>query len=71
MIWLPGFTSDKESVQANLRDLAARGYVALSFDPVDHGQRSRPVGEAVLDPAKGDFRAEMVGVGGEGTSLWG
>ena len=39
VIWLPGFSGTKESVAPQLRDLADAGYVALSFDPWQHGER--------------------------------
>jgi uncharacterized protein len=61
VIWLPGFTSRKEDVQDYLRDLAAAGYVALSFDPVDHGERSRTSAEEILDPESGSFRNPATG----------
>ena len=38
-IWLPGFSGSKESVEAQLNDLAEDGFVALSFDPYQHGER--------------------------------
>ena len=43
VIWLPGFSGSKESVQNNLLDLAAAGFVGLSFDPCQHGERRRVV----------------------------
>jgi uncharacterized protein len=57
VIWLPGFTDDKASVRENLADLAAAGYVALSFDPVDHGERSHRSARANVDPTSGRFRS--------------
>jgi uncharacterized protein len=57
VIWLPGFTTDKESVRQQLADLADAGYVALSFDPVDHGERSHRTEREILDPTSGRFRA--------------
>ncbi len=39
VIWLPGFSGSKEGVQENLLDLAHGGFVGLSFDPVQHGER--------------------------------
>ncbi|HEU5103523.1 MAG TPA: hypothetical protein VFU22_31115 [Roseiflexaceae bacterium] len=61
VIWLPGFTSSKADVQPYLQDLAAAGYVALSFDPVDHGERSRMAGDEPIDPSSGSFRADVDG----------
>ena len=39
VIWLPGFSGTKESVEPQLHDLAAAGFVALSYDPWQHGER--------------------------------
>lgn len=38
-IWLPGFGGTKEGVEPQLRDLAEAGFVALSYDPWQHGER--------------------------------
>jgi uncharacterized protein len=57
VIWLPGFTDGKESVKDNLSDLAGSGYVALSFDPVDHGERSHRSEREIGDPTSGRFRS--------------
>jgi dienelactone hydrolase len=61
VIWLPGFTSAKEAVRDHLGELAAAGYVALSFDPVDHGERSRTGTEAEIEPNSGSFIAQTDG----------
>lgn len=55
VIWLPGFTDQKESVKEYLADLAAAGFVALSFDPVDHGERSHRSARSIADPTSGRF----------------
>jgi dienelactone hydrolase len=39
VIWLPGFGGTKESVAPQLRDLAAAGFIGLSYDPWQHGER--------------------------------
>ena len=39
VIWLPGFSGSKEGLESNLLDLAAAGFVGLSFDPYQHGER--------------------------------
>jgi uncharacterized protein len=57
VIWLPGFTDNKEDVSENLAELAAAGYVVLSFDPVDHGERSHRSARAIVDPTSGRFQA--------------
>jgi dienelactone hydrolase len=61
VIWLPGFTDDKESARENLSELATAGYVALSFDPVDHGERSHRSDRAIVDPTSGRFRSATDG----------
>lgn len=38
-IWLPGFSGTKESQLPQLQDLAADGFVAMSFDMAQHGER--------------------------------
>lgn len=55
VIWQPGFTDAKESVTEYLADLAAAGFVALSFDPVDHGERSHRSIRSVADATSGRF----------------
>ncbi|HWQ11593.1 MAG TPA: prolyl oligopeptidase family serine peptidase [Roseiflexaceae bacterium] len=61
VIWLPGFTSSKEAVHRYLRELAAAGYLALSYDPVDHGERSRTAEGEVFAPDSGAFRDPATG----------
>jgi uncharacterized protein len=61
VIWLPGFTSRKEDVQRYLHQLAEAGYVALSFDPVDHGERSRFAEGEEFPPDSGAFRDPATG----------
>lgn len=39
VIFLPGLSGSKESVTPYLRDLAEAGFVAVSFDPWQHGER--------------------------------
>jgi uncharacterized protein len=60
VIWLPGLTDSKESMHSYLKELASAGYVALSFDPVDHGERSR-FDELPIDVNDGSFRADIDG----------
>lgn len=47
VIWLPGFGGNKEAMAPYLRELAAAGFTALSFDPFQHGAR-RMESQAVL-----------------------
>jgi dienelactone hydrolase len=61
VIWLPGMTGSKEGMQEYLRELAAAGYVAVSFDPVDHGVRSRFAEQEIVDSTDGSFRIAETG----------
>ncbi len=62
VIWLPGFTDSKDGMQTYLRELAAAGYVAVSFDPLDHGDRGRTSKQEIVDPTTGDFRSPASGM---------
>jgi len=62
VIWLPGFTDSKDGMQRYLRELAAAGYVAVSFDPLDHGERSRLAEQDVVDPTTGEFVSPTSGM---------
>ncbi len=61
VIWLPGFTSRKEDMLPYLNDLALAGYIGLSFDPVDHGERSRYPTEGLTHEPEGSFVADVDG----------
>ena len=61
VIWLPGFTETKECTREYLSQLAANGFVALSFDPVDHGERSYEADDEELTPESGRFRNPETG----------
>ena len=39
VIWLPGFGGDRNSSEGQLRDLARNGFVAMSYDPYQCGER--------------------------------
>ncbi len=56
VIWLNGFSGQKESVDAQLRDLAKRGFVALSFDPYQHGERRIESREELVKRVRGNIR---------------
>ncbi|HVF10638.1 MAG TPA: prolyl oligopeptidase family serine peptidase [Abditibacteriaceae bacterium] len=55
-IWLPGFSGTKESVEPQLRDLAGAGFVALSYDPWQHGERRIETQEALSQRILGNIR---------------
>jgi dienelactone hydrolase len=61
VIWLPGLTGSKAGMHEYLRELAAAGYVAVSFDPVDHGERSRVSSQELIDSSDGSFRIPETG----------
>ena len=61
VIWLPGMTGSKEGMHEYLRELAAAGCVAVSFDPVDHGARSRISEQELVDSTDGSFRIPETG----------
>ncbi len=56
VIWLPGFSGTKEGVLPQLQDLAAAGFVGLSFDPREHGERSAEGVEALRARVRGNIR---------------
>lgn len=56
VIWLTGFSGQKESVEANLREFAKRGFVALSFDPHQHGERRIESKEELVKRVRGNIR---------------
>lgn len=58
-VWLPWFTGDKEAMLPYLTDLSQRGYVALSCDPWEHGERARESTEALYTRVFGNYRRYM------------
>ncbi len=57
VVALPGLSGTKESmVTPFLQDLAARGFVALSFDPWQHGERGTEDREQMSRRIFGNFR---------------
>ena len=56
VIWLPGFSGSKEGVQNYLLDLAAAGFVGLSFDPCQHGERRSESVEELRARVRGNIR---------------
>ncbi|HYF64042.1 MAG TPA: prolyl oligopeptidase family serine peptidase [Herpetosiphonaceae bacterium] len=61
VIWVPGYTADKAAMRPYLADLAAAGYLALSLDPVDHGERSRYDQADSDDLPPGNFHDQATG----------
>lgn len=56
VIWLPGFSGDKEQMQPYLEDLAGSGFLALSFDPHQHGSRRIESVDALRTRVRGNIR---------------
>lgn len=56
VIWLPGFSGNKDAMLPYLHQLAERGFVALSFDPVGHGERLTESNEALRARVAGNIR---------------
>jgi uncharacterized protein len=56
VIWITGFSGSKESVESHLRDLAREGFVALSFDPHQHGERRIEPQPELVSRVRGNIR---------------
>lgn len=56
VIWLTGFSGHKEALQENLFDLARHGFVGLSFDPFQHGERRIEPNEQLRTRVRGNIR---------------
>lgn len=59
VVWLPWFTGDKEAMMPYLMDLSQQGYVALSCDPWEHGERARESVEPLYRRVFGNYRRYM------------
>ncbi len=55
-IWLDSFTGNKEHVKPQLDELANSGFLALSFDPIDHGQRAHEKTEEIIARLAANYR---------------
>jgi uncharacterized protein len=56
VIWLDGLTGNKERVKPHLADLAAAGFVALSFDAFQHGERATEPAEQFISRIAANYR---------------
>ena len=56
IIWLTGFSGSKEKVEAHMREFAKHGFVGLSFDPYQHGERRIEPNEALSKRVVGNIR---------------
>ena len=66
-LFLPRFGSYKEAVVPFLRELAAAGYVAMSFDAWQHGERGDESDEAMTARVFAAFRRRMWPILGQTT----
>jgi dienelactone hydrolase len=67
IIFLTGLTGTKESMTPNLQDLAVAGFVALSFDPWQHGERGTESQAEIATRVFGNFRRHMWPILGQTT----
>jgi dienelactone hydrolase len=56
ILWLHAFSWSKEDVEAQLIDLASRGFIALSWDLPQHGARSRETRDDIKRRVRSDLR---------------
>lgn len=56
VIWLPGFSGSKENTEGQLRQIAARGFVALSYDVYQHGDRAIEPRPELVTRVRGNIR---------------
>ncbi len=56
VLCLPGLSGTKESMAPLLKDIAAAGFFALSFDPWQHGERGNETREQISKRVFGNFR---------------
>ncbi len=67
VIWQNGLSGTKEQMLSYLRDLAAAGFVALSFDAWQHGERGSEEPQALAARVFGSFRRAMWPILGQTT----
>ena len=67
IIYLPPFSGTKELMIPYLRDLAAAGFVALSLDPWQHGERGTESRTEIRERVFGNFRRSMWPILGQTT----
>jgi uncharacterized protein len=66
-LWLPALSTNKEWVLPFLHELAAAGFVAVSFDPWQHGERATESSEQIRARVFGSFRRHMWPILGQTT----
>lgn len=58
-LWLPGLSQTKQDTLPVLRALAGAGYLAVSFDPWQHGERGTESGGQIITRVFGDLRRHL------------
>src|SRR3954447_10517264 len=66
-LWLPPLSTNKEWVLPFLRELAGVGFLAVSFDPWQHGERGTESSEEIRARVFGSFRRHMWPILGQTT----
>lgn len=66
-LWLPALTMTKDDFLPFLGELAGEGFVAVSLDPWQHGQRGTESREQIMGRVFGDFRRHMWPILGQTT----
>ncbi len=66
-IWLPGLTGTKDQMVPFLQELARAGFVALSYDPWQHGERGSETVQQLGARVFGNFRFFMWPILGQST----
>lgn len=66
-LWLPPLSTNKEWVLPFLRELAGAGFLAVSFDPWQHGERGTESSEEIRERVFGGFRRHMWPILGQTT----
>jgi hypothetical protein len=67
VIWLNGLTGTKEQMLPYLEDLAAAGFIALSFDAWGHGERGTEAPQELATRVFSNFRRAMWPILGQTT----
>ncbi len=67
VLFLPNLSGSKERMTPFLQDIAAAGFVALSLDPWQHGERSTESQAEMLSRIFGNFRRHMWPILGQTT----
>jgi dienelactone hydrolase len=67
ILFLPSFGGSKEQVLDQLQDLASRGFVGMSFDPPEHGERGAESPKELATRVFSSFRRYMWPILGQTT----